>query len=159
MSGFTPVGSILRDLTRSAPWGPGIQRYEVIRNWEEAVGPTVARMTNPVEVKGRTLYVEVRDPVWLQQMVFLSEKVRCALNQAVGRDVLDRIFFRQADTPWRPAAPEDELEAEKARERSARMAAQAPDRADSRAALAKIEDPVVREALAHLLARAGRVEP
>ncbi len=159
MSGFTPVGSILRDLTQSAPWGPGIQRYEVIRNWEKAVGPTVARMTNPVEVKGRTLYVEVRDPVWLQQMVFLSEKVRCALNQAVGRDVLDRIFFRQADTPWRPAAPEDEIEAEKARERSARMAPQAPDRAESRAALAKIEDPVVREALAHLLARAGRVEP
>ncbi|HJM41757.1 MAG: DUF721 domain-containing protein [Nitrospinota bacterium] len=161
MSGFAPVGSILRDVTRSAPWGPGIQRYEVIRNWEEAVGPTVARMTSPVEVKGRTLYVEVRDPVWLQQMVFLSESVRRALNQAVGRDVLDRIFFRQADAPGRPAAaaPGDGVEAEEARERGARMAAQAPDRAESQAALAKIEDPGVREALAQLLARAGRVEP
>ncbi len=159
MIGFSSVGSILRDLTRSAPWGSGIQRYDVVRHWEEAVGPAVARMTNPVEVKGRTLYVVVRDPVWLQQMIFLGDSVRRALNEAVGRDALDRIFFRQADGPWRPGTPEGEGEAERARERRVQRAAQAPEPAESQAALANIGDSGVRNAVARLLARAGKVEP
>ncbi|MFQ5691607.1 MAG: DUF721 domain-containing protein, partial [Nitrospinota bacterium] len=133
----------------------GLQRQDVLRHWERAVGPAVARMAEPVEVKGRTLYVEVRDPVWLQQLVFLSDSIRRALNDAVGRDDLDRIFLRLGDGTGNRAAPDAEPAAPSEEALQARLAAQAPDRQTTQAARAEIGDPQLREALASLLARAG----
>lgn len=158
MNGFAPVGQVLKRLARSAPWGEGLQRHEVLRHWEEAVGPTVARMAHPVEVKSRTLYVDVRDPVWLQQLVFLSDSVRRALNESVGRDALERVFFRLSDGPVRGAFPDAETGAAEAKERRSRLAAQAPDRG-AVGSLSAISDPAVREAVASLLQRAGESSP
>ena len=159
MSGFCSVGSILKGLTRSASWGPGLERNEVVRRWKDVVGPAVAEMANPVEVKGRTLYVDVRDPVWLQQMVYMRESVRRALNEAVGKAALDRIYFRQADGPFKPEDEEDPLPAGRVQERRKWYATRVPNPAESREALSKIPNEDVRKAFAALLDRVRRMKP
>jgi hypothetical protein len=158
MSGFASIGHILKDLTGSAPWGEGIRRYEVVGHWEKAVGPAVARRAVPVEVRGRTLYVQVRDSVWLQQLVFLSENIRQALNDAVGREALERIFFRLADQAESPASLKQDGGVEELERRRARLSAQAPDRKTVQTALSQISDPEVRDAFESLLARAEKIE-
>ncbi len=159
MKGFTSVGQVLGDVARSAPWGGGLRRYEVIRHWAEAVGPAVARRAEPVEVRGRTLYVEVRDPVWLQQLVFLSDSIRRALNEAVGREALDRIFFRLADVARGEASSNQDVDAEETEKRRARLVAQIPDAKTVQTALSSIEAQEVREAVEKLLARVESLRP
>ena len=159
MSGFYSVGSILKELTRSASWGPGLEQNEVVRRWKDVVGPAVAKMANPVEVKGRTLYVDVRDPVWLQQMVYMRESVRRALNEAVGKMALDRIYFRQADGPFKPEDEEDSLPAGGVQERRKGHATHVPNPVESQDALSKIRNEDVRKAFAALLDRVRRIQP
>ncbi|MFQ5915073.1 MAG: DUF721 domain-containing protein [Nitrospinota bacterium] len=154
MSGFLSVGQVLKGLTQSAPWGRGVRRYEVIRHWVEVVGPAVAHRAQPVEIRGRTLYVEVADPVWLQQLVFLTDSIRRALNEAVGREAIDRIFLRLGDGPGEREFPEQDVKDEASGTQGARLFTQAPDRRAVQAALSKIADRGVREALANLLSRA-----
>lgn len=158
MSDFSSIGSILKALTRSTPWGQGLERNEVVRRWKEVVGPAVAKMTNPVEVKNRTLYVEVRDSVWLQQMVYVKESVRRALNEAIGEEVLDRVYFRQADGTIRPEGEEDIVQRSEEEERRKRSVTHIPSPVEAEEELTKIQDTEVRHALAALLDSARRAQ-
>ena len=158
MSNFSSVSSILKALTQATSWGQRLERNEVIRQWKEVVGPAVAKMTNPVEVKGRTLYVEVRDPVWLQQMVYVKESARRSLNKAVGEEALDRVYFRQADGSLPPLDEKDLAQRNEQDEKRKRSVSHVPSPEETEKVLSEIQDEKVRHALAALLDSARRAQ-
>jgi hypothetical protein len=93
MGQLSSVGGVLARLQEKTPWGQRLARQKVLRYWDEVVGKAVVRVARPVEVRGKTLYVHVRDSVWLQQLNLMREDIRARLNAVVGEEAIDRIFF------------------------------------------------------------------
>jgi predicted nucleic acid-binding Zn ribbon protein len=91
---FTSIKDIISSLLKdpSLPFNPADARiWEV---WDEAVGPGIAGHARPSWVRKGLLRVEVSDPIWLQELEFVSEDIRDRLNQKLGGKRIKRLEFR-----------------------------------------------------------------
>jgi predicted nucleic acid-binding Zn ribbon protein len=91
---FTSIKDIISSLLKdpSLPFNPADARiWEV---WDEAVGPGIAGHARPSWVRKGLLRVEVSDPIWLQELEFVSEDIRDRLNEKLGGKRIKRLEFR-----------------------------------------------------------------
>jgi predicted nucleic acid-binding Zn ribbon protein len=91
---FTSIKDIISSLLKdpSLPFNPADARiWEV---WDEAVGPGIAEHARPSWVRKGLLRVEVSDPIWLQEIEFVSDDIRERLNQRLGGKRIKRLEFR-----------------------------------------------------------------
>lgn len=91
----THIGSLLTGLLRARGLAEGVERASVVPNWEEIVGPELARVAQPVGFKRGTLFVEVRSSAWLMELRMVERHILERLNEG-RRHGFDRIIFRQA---------------------------------------------------------------
>jgi hypothetical protein len=52
-----------------------IDENRAIMAWAEIVGPAVARVSQPIRIRGTTLVVRVQDPLWMQQLSLLKHEL------------------------------------------------------------------------------------
>jgi predicted nucleic acid-binding Zn ribbon protein len=91
---FTSIKDIISSLLKdpSLPFNPADARiWEV---WDEAVGPGIAGHARPSWVRKGLLRVEVSDPIWLQELEFVSDDIRDRLNEKLGGKRIKRLEFR-----------------------------------------------------------------
>ena len=89
-----PVGESLDRLTRSFG-GPSAQSLSTIfAAWSEVVGPSIAEHARPLSLRGATLVVGVREPIWRTQLTYLEGDLLRRLGEVVGVGVVDRIEVR-----------------------------------------------------------------
>jgi predicted nucleic acid-binding Zn ribbon protein len=91
---FTSIKDIISTLLKdpSLPFNPADARiWEV---WDEAVGPGIAGHARPSWIRKGLLRVEVSDPIWLQELEFVSDDIRDRLNQRLGGKRIKRLEFR-----------------------------------------------------------------
>lgn len=91
---FTSIKDIISTLLKdpSLPFNPADARiWEV---WDEAVGPGIAGHARPSWIRKGLLRVEVSDPIWLQELEFLSDDIRERLNERLGGKRIKKLEFR-----------------------------------------------------------------
>jgi len=91
---FTSIKDIISSLLKdpSLPFNPADARiWEV---WDEAVGPGIAGHARPSLIRKGLLRVEVSDPIWLQELEFVSEDIREKLNERLGGKRIKKLEFR-----------------------------------------------------------------
>jgi predicted nucleic acid-binding Zn ribbon protein len=91
---FTSIKDIISSLLKdpSLPFNPADARiWEV---WDEAVGPGIAGHARPSWIRKGLLRVEVSDPIWLQELEFLSEDIRERLNERLGGKRIKKLELR-----------------------------------------------------------------
>ena len=90
---LTSLKDIMADLlgSTSLPFNP--EDATIWQVWDEA-GETIARNAQPLWVKKGRLRVKVSDPIWLQELSFMEETIRCKLNERLGRKAVEKIEFR-----------------------------------------------------------------
>lgn len=65
--------------------------------WIELVGPKIAQQTRPDGVTGRTLWIEVASPAWMQELTALKVQILTGLLARLGEPKLfDDLKFRLA---------------------------------------------------------------
>lgn len=85
------VGGIVRTWERHS--GGPIER--IILSWDAVVGPQIAASTRPVEMEGTTLIVDVRDPVWRDELTrFCAKQIVSKLNAQLGAALVRTLRFR-----------------------------------------------------------------
>ena len=85
--------SILSRLLQNCP-ASLLQDLELIRAyWPEAVGPMLARHSNPVKFDAPTLMVEVADARWLEQIVPMRPQIAGFLKQELPKPAVCQIEF------------------------------------------------------------------
>jgi hypothetical protein len=67
--------------------------------WTQIVGPAVGNIAAPVQFRGGTLFVDVSDHLWMQELKFQERQLIERLNQALGEPLVRRLFFQLARTP------------------------------------------------------------
>jgi predicted nucleic acid-binding Zn ribbon protein len=91
---FTSIKDIISTLLKdpSLPFNPADARiWEV---WDEAVGQGIAGHARPSWIRKGLLRVDVSDPIWLQELEFLSDDIRERLNERLGGKRIKKIEFR-----------------------------------------------------------------
>ena len=87
------IKNILPNVLSSLGIKKGIERQRTLLLWDEVVGKEIREHTSPRYVRGKKLWVDVDDPIWIQQISFLKSKILEKLNKKLeGERIVDIIF-------------------------------------------------------------------
>ncbi|HOV89863.1 MAG TPA: DUF721 domain-containing protein [Syntrophorhabdaceae bacterium] len=85
------VGSIIGKVLKKCKLPDDLDAYKAFSLWENIVGDKIAMHAKPAKIKGRILYIEVDDPLWLAQMKYMKldilEKLERQIKDGVFQDI------------------------------------------------------------------------
>jgi predicted nucleic acid-binding Zn ribbon protein len=64
--------------------------------WPKIVGPAVAKIASPAQFRAGTLFIDVADSIWMQELKFQEGELIGRLNDALGEPLVRRLFFQLA---------------------------------------------------------------
>jgi predicted nucleic acid-binding Zn ribbon protein len=70
-----------------------IAQNNALNNWNEIVGDTVARNTQPDRVEHGVIIVKVSSPTWRQELYFQKKEIIQKINNTIGKNVIRDIRF------------------------------------------------------------------
>lgn len=129
----------------------GIERRfkaeQIMLLWPKIVGPTVAKIALPAQCKNGTLFIDVADNIWMQELKFQERDLIGRLNEALGEPLVRRLFLQLAR--MQPPIPEPLPEAEPTSEPTSHpdTSLDAQQELDLEREVAKVQDPQLREVL------------
>ena len=91
------TGEILNDTIRKLGLDTKIKSHQIWYIWDKVVGHHIANVAQPEDIKGKTLFVNVRDNIWLRQLKFLESMITDKLNNTIGETVINKIYFKLGD--------------------------------------------------------------
>ncbi|MCF6291092.1 MAG: DUF721 domain-containing protein [Desulfobacterales bacterium] len=85
------LSTLLADMFRDRRWDSQRELHRVFLFWEQAVGPDISCQAQPQRIRNTTLWVQVRDPIWMQQLhlqkILLLERLNQRLTKARLTDI------------------------------------------------------------------------
>jgi len=104
-----------RKLSDILHMGAGTEKFHeqlahirVLREWEDVVGPKIAKVTRPSSFRNGTLTVGVRGAVWKSEIDYLKDGIVAALNERLGRSFIANLRLTSAYLPAKGAKPAEE---------------------------------------------------
>ena len=73
--------------------------YRLERNWTDIIGDPVASHSHPHKMYGRTLYINVEHPTWLQELSFLKKEILKKIQSNVTNPKITDIRFVVGNVP------------------------------------------------------------
>lgn len=143
------VSNILEGLARRLGLESKLLENRLRRNWVSIVGEPIASNTWPDHIRYKKLYLLVHNSVWLHQLTFLKPTLIHKLNNVAGVELVTDIVLRVGELPEAdhvPAPPED-LGGIASPPSAALLA-------EISAHVTTIQDPLLRDRLAELMAQA-----
>jgi predicted nucleic acid-binding Zn ribbon protein len=105
------LSRVLQQVLQRAEGAYPDQAHRVWEVWDQAVGPEVAERCRPLSLRSGRLTVAVTNAAWMQQLSFVRDSLRDAVNRALGVTVVKEVRLRMAEAdpppppPRRPPAP------------------------------------------------------
>ena len=93
--GFCKLEGVLEQALARHGLAGRLEQYQFVRFWPEIVGPEGCKRCRPLMVKGATLFVEVRDAAWVQELSFHKQVLLSRIKQHYqGQPAITEIVFR-----------------------------------------------------------------
>lgn len=107
-SKFQTGAEVLQKLLESqvGPVSDQYLRWKLWLNWKDIVGKTVSDHSEPISYRNGLLWLWVENSVWMQQMGFMSESIKEAINKKFRSGFIKEIRFTQ-DRRQVPSAEND----------------------------------------------------
>lgn len=87
------VSNLLAGIFRERNWAGRIRMHAVFDFWNEAVGSEIAAKTCPQVIRGKVLWVNVSDSVWMQQLHFQKMMLLEQINKRLGKEKIEDIRY------------------------------------------------------------------
>lgn len=71
-----------------------VHEQMLISKYPEVVGPMIARYTENLRIRNRTLFLTINSAVVKNELSYAREKLTKSLNDAAGKDVIDKIVIK-----------------------------------------------------------------
>jgi len=88
------INQLLAEVFANRKWRSRAELHRIFEFWNETVGEEIAAVAQPALIRGRVLWVKVKDPIWMQhlhlQKIVLLEK----LNREYDGEKLSDIHFQ-----------------------------------------------------------------
>lgn len=94
-SGFNQAADLIHKLLKrdKTPLSQQFLRWKLWNQWEEVVGPSIGKNTEPVGYFKGTLYIWVKSSTWLQEMSFMEHAMIAKVNKFLDKNWCVRIRF------------------------------------------------------------------
>ncbi len=135
------ISSLLGEMVERRHWQERFELHEVFTFWEKAVGKDIARHARPAKFRGKVLWLDVSDSIWMQQLQFLKTTLLAKINSQFDSVEVEDIRF-QLQLPKQEESVEPRV--------PLRQPGPGPTGEDARRfqeSLAEIDDPELREAM------------
>ena len=88
------LGEILDDLFRSYGWTEKMDGVKITNQWENVVGPIIAKHTTKLYVNRGKLFVSVDSAALSHELYMDRSKLVKKLNTAAGKSILNEIIIK-----------------------------------------------------------------
>jgi hypothetical protein len=88
------LGDAIKDMLKLYNLDDKIDEHKLIRSWEKAVGPLVAKHTTGIYISNRQLVVTIDSAVVRNEVLYVRSKIIKDLNALVGAQVVDELVLR-----------------------------------------------------------------
>jgi predicted nucleic acid-binding Zn ribbon protein len=89
------IESVLREAGEKNPHPP--EALAVVSWWPEVVGNKLSRVCRAVSLKDGKLIVEVKSPVWKQELLFQKRSIIRKINLRMGNNIVSEVVFLVKD--------------------------------------------------------------
>ena len=95
----------LGSMLKARGLGSRLSEYRVFGQWEQSVGPAIARHALPQALRGKKLTLVVDSPAWMQQLSLLKPEIMEKVNRTLGKEAVTEIALRlgEIDSPDKTA--------------------------------------------------------
>jgi len=90
-----PASDALRAALRRA--APKTRLAAVQGVWGDVVGQRIAAVAQPVSERGETVTIACDDPVWVEELDLMQERLLSGLRERLGEDAPGTLRFRLKD--------------------------------------------------------------
>lgn len=88
-----PLGLILSKSIKRLGMEKRLKGEAAILNWEKVVGPKIASNAKAFKFVDSKLLVEVENPSWRNELLFMKEKIIKELNKSIKTKTIKDIIF------------------------------------------------------------------
>lgn len=67
---------------------------DVIKAWEELMGPAIAKRTEEIFIKDKILYLKLRSAPLREELILSKSKMIKMLNEKAGKELVIDIYFK-----------------------------------------------------------------
>ncbi len=135
------ISALLGDMIQRRHWQDRFELHEVFNFWNKAVGKEIASHATPAKFRGKVLWVDVSDSIWMQQLQFLKTTLLDKINKGFKSVEVEDIRF-QLKLPG-----QDESEPARPPARQAGTPPSADEARQFQENLENIDDPDLKEAM------------
>jgi predicted nucleic acid-binding Zn ribbon protein len=90
------VSTILSQVLKDKGIAKKIVQYSIFEVWEEIVGTTIAKHTEPLRVVGDTLVVKTKNPAWANELTFMKPEILKKIHKHIPDGSIKEIRFTAA---------------------------------------------------------------
>ena len=84
---------IFNSLNRKESWANRFALSEIMLAWKKMVGSDISKIARPSLLRGKTIYIEVEENVWLSQLQSESKELKEKLNLTLRNKKIKEIKF------------------------------------------------------------------
>jgi predicted nucleic acid-binding Zn ribbon protein len=88
-----PLGLILSKSIKRLGMEKRLKGEKALMSWENVVGPKIASNARAVKFFNSKLLVEVENPSWRNELIFMKEKIIKELNKNINSRIVKDIIF------------------------------------------------------------------
>ena len=87
------LGEVITAWLSSTGLEKGLGKGRLLDEWESLVGPRIAAVSRPIDVRGETLLLEVGDPAWRSELSMMQDHLLETIAERQGLPRINRIRF------------------------------------------------------------------
>ncbi len=89
-----PLENVIRDFLKIYNLEPKLDEVKLINSWESVVGKMIAKHTNDLHIRKKTLFVYLDSDALRNELAYTKSLLISKLNESAGKQVIKEIVFR-----------------------------------------------------------------
>lgn len=88
------LSDVLRQYIEQNNLQPKLSELNIVDQWEQLMGKTVASYTEELRISNGTLFIKLSSPILKNELIMGREIIKKRLNESAGAEVIRQIVFR-----------------------------------------------------------------
>ncbi len=88
------LSDALADFVSTNKLQKGLDKVNARDVWNQQMGPAIEKYTTSLKLEGSTLYVQLSSSVLREELSYGKEKIIRMLNEALGKDLINKLVLR-----------------------------------------------------------------
>ncbi|UTW62112.1 DUF721 domain-containing protein [bacterium SCSIO 12741] len=86
--------ALLKQLMKQYQLDDRLQEVDLRQHWEELMGKMISRHTRKLEIRGKTLYLQMDSAVLKQELSYGKDLIVQKVNGFAGSEVIEEVVIR-----------------------------------------------------------------